>query len=130
MLIKLWQGAKIELFQRGEVLKNYIPIQNVAKVFMGTLDNSLFKNEIVNLGQYEDVEMKKFYSIAGDIFESGKVKLVDGGNADNIRLNTKKLYSAIDKSSLLSIEEGLRRFKDFFDTHANIEIKDLIHNSL
>ena len=126
MLLKLWNDEIIQLFHYGKVIKNYIPIQNVVKVILETINRSLFKNEIVNLGYHEEVEMKKFYTEARRIMGKGSIELIEGGDVDNIRLNTEKLYSVFDKNSLITQSEALLLFKEFFDKHTNISIKEFI----
>lgn len=126
MLYKLWSDERIELFQKGESIKNYLPVQNLAKIFVNTIENNLFANEIVNVGHYEDIKMKDFYVKAQNIFNKGKVSLTKGGIVDSIKLDTSKLYNSVDRSSLMDIEESLKVFDGFYTKHQKVEMRDLI----
>lgn len=126
MLYDLFCDKEISLYKHGEILKNYLPIQNLVRVFIQTIDDNLFRSEIVNLGHYEDVLIKDFFEMAREVFNRGKVNLIESGNDTYEHIDTAKLYSTVEKKSLLSLKGALVEFKEFFEKKKDPKIENFI----
>ena len=128
LLMRLINNEKITLIQKGEIMKNFIPVQNVVKIFHKITLDKLFENEVINLGHFENIIMNDFYQSAVEIFNSGKVSFVNEKLVDtSIPFNTDKLYSQINKKELLSTKEALKSTFEFFRNAENtISLNDFL----
>lgn len=126
MLYKLMHNESIELFNNGELTKNFIPIQNVCKIMSDTLQKGLFSNELVNLGHYLDISLKNFYELAQTKFASGNITYSSQESYEIAELDTSKLYAIIDKESLLDLASSLELFEKFFKEHEQVSVDSLI----
>lgn len=117
LLLDLLNDKTIELFAQGEPVKNYIPVQNLSSIIEKIIIENLFENEVLNVGHWESYSMKDFYEKAADVFKSGKITLTDKSavSEKNI-INTDKLYSKLPPRSLLTLEDSLIEFKNFFES--------------
>ncbi len=127
MLYDLLQGKEINLYYSGELIKNYLPVQNLSKIIYDTIHEKLFRNETIDLGHFEDISMIDFYSKAKEVFGKGEInKDSQDLPKPEKHISTEKLYSQISKEGLMNHEEALMKFKQFYEKFSNPKIEDFL----
>lgn len=113
VLEKILKGEIIEIWGDGSVLRDFIYIKDLVRIFADLIEKKI-QNNIINIGTGRGYSVNEILTIIKREIGEFSLKYVEGRKVDipHVILNIDKLQSIVD-INLTSIEEGIRKTYDW-----------------
>ena len=110
------EGKTIEMYGDGSSRRDYTYVEDIVSGIISALDKN-YKFEIINLGNFHSIELKKFISIVENTVGK-KANIVQKpmpiGDVNITYADISKAKNLLDYKPKTSIEEGMKKFVEWF----------------
>ena len=109
-----FEGKNLPLYGKGDIIRDFIYVEDLVDLTYKLIEMNL--NGIFNIGSGDGLSILELVNKIRDIFaKRSKIEFLPSRKTDVMRsiLDIKKLKSHIHYESLISIDEGLKKTKNF-----------------
>lgn len=114
---KILEGEKLTLFNGGNMFRDYTYIDDVVKCIYKLMVSKKNKFDIFNIGNSNPIKINKFLKLLENNFNKKAIiinKKKQAGDMMRTFANTKKIQKKIIFSPKVSVEEGVKKFTDWY----------------